>query len=126
MNYVITILLFMVSIVMVIFGAQNTQNVELNFLAYRSGNVPLSLVIVLATLGGALIVGLVSMLNSLRRSYRERGIRKKYERENRDLQQKVVALEQQLAASIARTPARPVTSAAVTPPADHTKPTTRH
>jgi uncharacterized integral membrane protein len=96
MNYIVTILLLLVSAVMVVFGAQNTQNVEISFLAYRSGNVPLSLVIVLATLGGALIVALISLLNSLRRSYRERAVRKKLERENRDLQQKIALLEKQL------------------------------
>ena len=99
MNYVITALICAISLVMVIFGAQNTQHVQLHFLSYASDSVPLSLVIVLATLGGALIVGLFSVLSRLRRAIRERSVRRKLESENRDLQKRIVALESEKAAA---------------------------
>jgi uncharacterized integral membrane protein len=93
MNYFVTVLIFAVSIVMVIFGAQNTQTVALNFLTYKSGEVSLSLVIVLATVGGVILTGLITVASGLRRSMRERNARKRMEREIRDLSQKVSLLE---------------------------------
>lgn len=93
MNYFVTVLIFAVSIVMVIFGAQNTQTVALNFLTYKSGEVSLSLVIVLATVGGVILTGLITVASGLRRSMRERNARKRMEREIRELMQKVVVLE---------------------------------
>ena len=61
--------------------------------------VNFSLVIVLATLGGALIVGLFSMLSRLRGAIRERSVRRKLESDNRDLQKRIVALESEKAAA---------------------------
>lgn len=95
MNYLITILLFVVSIVMVIFGAQNTQTVALNFLTYKSGEVSLSLVIVLATVGGVILTGLITVLSGLRRSMRERNARRRMEREIKELTHRVHVLDRE-------------------------------
>jgi uncharacterized integral membrane protein len=93
MRYLVVILILVVSIVMVIFGAQNTQTVKVQFFTYNSGDVSLSLLIVLAALGGATLTALVSIFNGIQSSMRERSLRRKLEQRNRELEQKVASLE---------------------------------
>jgi uncharacterized integral membrane protein len=93
MRYLVVFLILLVSIVMVLFGAQNTQTVKVQFLSYNSGDVSLSLVLVLAAMGGATLTGLVSVWNAIQGGMRERANRRKSEQRIRELQQKVETLE---------------------------------
>ena len=53
MRILVLILILLVSVVMVAFGAQNTQTVEVSFFSLQSGAVSLSLVIIVQTRSGA-------------------------------------------------------------------------
>jgi uncharacterized integral membrane protein len=97
MRYLVIVLILLVAVVMVIFGAQNTQTVDIKFFTYSSGNVSLSLVIVLATLGGVVLSALVSFWSSLQQSIRERNTRRRLEREKRELEQRLALTERELA-----------------------------
>ena len=93
MRYLVVVLILLVSIIMVVFGAQNTQTVKVQFLTYNSGDVSLSLVLVLAAMGGATLTGLVSLWNGIQSSMRERANRRRSEQRIRELQQRIESLE---------------------------------
>lgn len=112
MRYLIIILILLISIAMVLFGAQNTQSVEVQFLSYRSGMVSLSLVVIIAAIGGALLIGLVNMWGSIQRSFRERASRKKLEQRIRELE--TIVAQQKKDASALRSVAEGTTRAAST------------
>lgn len=95
MRYLIIVLILLVSVVMVVFGVQNTQKVELTFLNYGAKDVSLALVVVLAALGGVILSGLITVWTSIQSGFRERAFRRKLERENRELAQRLSTSERE-------------------------------
>jgi uncharacterized integral membrane protein len=95
MRYLIIVLILLVSVVMVVFGVQNTQKVELTFLTYGAKDVSLALVVVLAAFGGVVLSGLITVWTSIQSGLRERSFRRKLERENRDLAQRLSIIERE-------------------------------
>jgi len=98
MRYVISAALLIVAILLVLFGVQNPQPVTVRFLWLSAQDLSLSLVIVIAAIFGAVIVGLLSLWGSIRRGVRglrERRERTALETRARDLEQKVSVLEQE-------------------------------
>ncbi len=53
MRYVLPIIMLILALVLVIFGAQNTQAVNVRFLGAETGMISLALVIVVAAIFGA-------------------------------------------------------------------------
>ena len=67
MGILVLILMIVLSIVMVLFGVQNPQPVNVRFFGIESGNISLSLVIVVSALLGAALIGLLSLWDGARR-----------------------------------------------------------
>jgi uncharacterized integral membrane protein len=98
MRYLIGAALLIVAVLLVLFGVQNPQPVTVRFLWLAAQGLSLSLVIVIAAIFGAVLVGLLNMWGSIRRSVRglrERRERTALETRARDLEQKIAALEQE-------------------------------
>src|SRR5262245_39577139 len=98
MRYLIGGALLVVAVLLVLFGVQNPQPVSVRFLWLATEDLSLSLVIVLAAICGAVLVGLLHLWGSIRRGVR--GLRDRRERtalETRaqGLEQKVATLEQE-------------------------------
>ena len=101
LRYFVLIPLLMIAVLLVLFGVQNTQLVTLRFLSYSFENLSVSLVIIIAAIFGAVLVGLLNMWSGVQRSLRQR-------RENRErselhsrngaLQKRVAELERENAA----------------------------
>jgi uncharacterized integral membrane protein len=53
--------MLILALVLVIFGAQNTQSVNVRFLGAETGMISLALVIVVSAIFGALLAGLFSV-----------------------------------------------------------------
>ena len=124
MRYVIGAALLIVAVLLVLFGVQNPQPVTVRFLWLAARDLSLSLVIVIAAICGATLVGLVNLWGSIRRSVRGRRERKErgaLETRARELEQKLAALEQEHAALKAK-PAAAEKPAAPAPPATTAKP----
>jgi uncharacterized integral membrane protein len=98
MRYLIGAALLVVALLLVLFGVQNPQPVTVRFLWLAAQNLSLSLVIVIAAIFGAALVGLLNLWGSIRRGVR--GLRERKERtalevRARDLEARVAALEQE-------------------------------
>jgi uncharacterized membrane protein YciS (DUF1049 family) len=98
MRIIVMLLVLVVAVVMVIFGAQNTRPVTVQFLNYASGEVSLSLVIVIAAMLGAMLSALLNLSSSIQRSLRDRGARRRLEARNRELEDRVALLERERSA----------------------------
>lgn len=97
MRILLMVVLLIIAVLLVIFGTQNNQPVDVRFLAYNTGNVSLSLVTILAAATGALLAALVSLLSSIRRGFSIRKTTRRVaelEQENTTLTKKVADLEQ--------------------------------
>jgi uncharacterized integral membrane protein len=106
MRTVILIFMLLVAILLVIFGAQNTQLVSVHFLMIDTGSVSLSLVIVISAVIGAVLASLITVWSSIRRGFRGRraGQQKAaLEARSVDLETRVTALERENAELRART-----------------------
>ena len=98
MRTVVLILLLVVAMLLVIFGAQNTQLVNIRFLMIDTGYVSLSLVIVISAVIGAVLASLMTVWSSIRRGFRgRRADQQKADLETRsvDLETRVAALERE-------------------------------
>ena len=98
MRYLISAALLIVAVLLVLFGVQNPQPVSVRFLWLATQDLSLSLVIVIAAICGAVLVGLLNLWGSIRRGVRglrERRERTALETRARDLEQKIAALEQE-------------------------------
>ncbi|XHX76318.1 MAG: lipopolysaccharide assembly LapA domain-containing protein [Stenomitos frigidus ULC029] len=101
MGVLVLILMIVVSIIMVLFGVQNPQPVNVRFFSLESGSISLSLVIVVSALLGASLIGLLSLWDSARRGLRSMRTNKHLlglEQRNSELEQLKVSLEQENAA----------------------------
>ena len=98
MRTVVLIFTLLVAILLVIFGAQNTQLVSVRFLMVDTGSVSLALVIVISAVIGAVLVSLIGVWGSIRRGFRgRRADQQKAALETRgvDLETRVEALERE-------------------------------
>ncbi|MBW4583235.1 MAG: DUF1049 domain-containing protein [Tildeniella nuda ZEHNDER 1965/U140] len=101
MGVIVLILMIVLSIVMVIFGVQNPQPVNVRFFTIESGNISLSLVIVVSALLGAALIGLLSLWDGARRGLRSMRTTKRLtslEQQNVELERLKASLEQENAA----------------------------
>lgn len=101
MGVLVLILMIVLSIIMVIFGIQNPQPVNVRFLTIESGGTSLSLVILISALLGAALIGLLSLWDGARRGLRGMRTNKRLtslEQRNSELEQSKVSLEQENAA----------------------------
>jgi uncharacterized integral membrane protein len=74
MNSLKLIAAFLVAIVLVVFGAQNTQAVTFHFLMFKAPSAPMVLALFLAALLGALLGWIVSAPGRFRRMRERRGL----------------------------------------------------
>jgi uncharacterized integral membrane protein len=119
---VLLVLIALLSLIMVIFGVQNTQAVTVRFLFFESGQVPAALVMVLSAIAGAALVGLFWLSDQVRFGVR----RWRMDRQLAGVEKRAAELERQLAtvteekAALAARAAEPTTPPAAppaTPPA---------
>ena len=107
MRTVVLIFMLVVAILLVIFGAQNTQLVSVHFLMIDTGYVSLSLVIVISAVIGAVLASLITVWGRIRRGFRgRRADQQRADLETRgvDLETRVAALERENAELRAATP----------------------
>jgi putative membrane protein len=96
MRIFIPIVMLILALLLVIFGAQNTQAVNVKFLGVETGMASLALVIVISAIFGAVLTGLLGLWIRIRyglRSWRANKQRASLEARNRELEQRVAALE---------------------------------
>ena len=75
MRYVILALVLILVLVLSTFGVQNPTPVNVRFLQFQSGFVPLSVILLLSTLSGVLIVMLVGLPSRIQRRLENRRLR---------------------------------------------------
>lgn len=92
MRTVLILVVLVVAVLLVIFGAQNTQPVNINFLGLNTGYVSLSLVIIVSAVVGIVLAALVSFWNSIRRNLSQRRV----DREHADIKKRNAELEARL------------------------------
>jgi uncharacterized integral membrane protein len=117
MRTLVVILVMLLAILRVIFGAQNTQLVNIRFLMIETPFVSLSLVIMVSAIAGALLVALVGLWGNVRRGLRNRREgqnQTRLETRNTELERRISTLEQENASL--RTTSQP-DAAPATPPA---------
>jgi uncharacterized integral membrane protein len=98
MRTVILIFMLLIAILLVIFGAQNTQLVSVHFLMIDTGFVSLALVIVISAVIGAVLASLMGVWGSIRRGFRGRRAGQQQaalEARGVDLESRVAALERE-------------------------------
>ncbi len=96
MKYVMLALVLVLVLVLSTFGVQNPTPVNVRFLQFESGFVPLSVILLVSTLIGMLLVVLMGLPG-----------RVQHRRETRQLRQQLAAADEQIAALKDRLP-RPV------------------
>lgn len=119
MRTFLVILVMLVAILLVVFGAQNTQLVNIRFFAIVTPPVSLSLVIMVSAVAGALLVALVGVWGSIRRglrSRREGRTQSRLETHNDELKARIDALEHENADL--RQAAKPADAPPASPPAE--------
>jgi lipopolysaccharide assembly protein A len=110
MRIFIPIIMLLLALLLVIFGAQNTQSVIVRFLGVETGVISLALVMVVSAIFGAVLTGLFGLWIRIRygfRSWRANKQRASLEARNRELEQRVAALESENADLRAAQPAKP-------------------
>jgi uncharacterized integral membrane protein len=98
MRTFVVILVMLLAILLVIFGAQNTQLVNIRFLMIETPFVSLSLVIMVSAIAGALLVGLVGLWGNVRRGLRNRREGQNQSRlqaRNAELESRITTLERE-------------------------------
>jgi len=103
MRWLILLPILALALLMVIFGAQNTQLVTVRFLSFEARDLSASIVIILSAIGGALLAGLLGIWNSVQHSLRGR----RDSRQRAQLEQRIADLERQLAAAKSPPPKEP-------------------
>jgi uncharacterized integral membrane protein len=109
MRIFIPIIMLLLALLLVIFGAQNTQSVIVRFLGVETGVISLALVMVVSAIFGAVLTGLFGLWIRIRygfRSWRANKLRAGLEARNRELEQRVAALESENADLRAAQPAK--------------------
>ncbi len=93
LKYLVVVLVVALVLVLSTFGVQNPTPVNIRFLAVQSGYVPISVIMLGATLSGMLLIALLGMPGRLRNRW-----------EVRRLRHQLVDAEQQIAALSTRVP----------------------
>jgi uncharacterized integral membrane protein len=109
MRIFIPILMLLLALLLVIFGAQNTQAVNVRFLGIETGMLSLALVMVISAIVGAVLTGLFGLWFRIRyglRSWRANKQRATLETRNLELEQRATALESENASLRAAVPAK--------------------
>ncbi|MGQ9548386.1 MAG: LapA family protein [Roseiflexus sp.] len=91
MRVIMFILMTILSVMLVLFGVQNPQPVEVRLLTFTSGPISLSLVMILAVIAGATLVGLFTGYSGIRHALRERRLSKI----QADLERRIAQLEKE-------------------------------
>ena len=104
MRWLILLPILVLALLMVTFGVQNTQLVTVRFLTFEARDLSASIEIVLSAIGGALLVGMLGVWNSIQHGLRGRRDLK----QRTQLEQRIAELERQLAATKAPAPKEPV------------------
>jgi uncharacterized integral membrane protein len=108
MRWLILLPVLIVALLLVTFGVQNTQLVNVRFLSFEASNLSTSIVIILSAIGGALLAGMLGVWNSIQHGLRARRDAK----QRTQLEQRIAELERQLAATKAAPPKEPVAAPA--------------
>src|SRR6266508_4639430 len=103
MRWLILLPILVVALLLVTFGVQNTQLVTVRFLSFEARDLSASIVIILSAIGGALLVGMLSIWNSIQQGLRGRRDLK----QRTQLEQRIADLERQLAAAKSPAPKPP-------------------
>ena len=109
-RYLIFIPLLILALLLVLFGVQNTQVVTVRFLSFSVESLSVSLLIMIAAISGALLVGLLNLWSGVQRTIRSRREgkeRSSLEARNRELQTRVAELERENATLKASAPSAP-------------------
>lgn len=96
---VIGVVLAALAVCLVIFGVQNTQAVQIQFLGFTTERISVSLLVIGAVIVGAALMWLVGLWGAAQRSLRLRRDAKERATlvtRNRELEQKVASLEKEL------------------------------
>jgi uncharacterized integral membrane protein len=110
MRYIVIIVALALSVLLVIFSVQNTQPVEVQFFTQRTGQVPLSIVVVLTAIAGASLTGLLALSASIQRAFQKRKAnreRQLLEARATELEQRVDQLEKLMTSAGVPVPSRP-------------------
>ncbi len=91
MRVIMFILMTVLAVMLVLFGVQNPQPVEVRLLMFTSGPISLSLVMILAVIAGATLVALFTGYSGIRHSLRERRLSKLQV----ELEQRIAQLEKE-------------------------------
>jgi uncharacterized integral membrane protein len=96
MRIFIPIVMLLLALMLVIFGAQNTQAVNVRFLGIETGSISLALVIVVAAIFGALLTGLFGAWYRIRygiQNWRAKKQQSSLAARNSELEQRISTLE---------------------------------
>ncbi|MFV9503837.1 MAG: LapA family protein [Oscillochloridaceae bacterium umkhey_bin13] len=96
---ILGIILAALAVVLVIFSAQNNQNVEIVFLSFKSGEISLPLLVIGAIIFGAALMWLIGLFSAAQRSYKlNRATKDRMQLASRNVQleNRIKALEQEL------------------------------
>ena len=119
---VLLVLIALLSLIMVIFGVQNTQAVTVRFLFFESGQIPHALVMVLSAIAGAALVGLFWLWDQVRFGVRRWRMGRQLagvEKRAAELERQLATVTEEKAALTARAtePPTPPVAPTATPPA---------
>jgi|GEM_PF-1350968 uncharacterized integral membrane protein len=98
MRFVLPIIMLFLALVLVIFGVQNTQTVNVRFLNFETGRISVALVMVVSALFGAALTGLFSLWFRIRygiQSWRTRRQQLAEQQRKLELEKRVSTLEQE-------------------------------
>ena len=122
MRTVLLLVVLVMAVLLVIFGAQNTQPVNISFLNISTGLISLSLVIIVSAVAGVVLASLVSFWNSIRRGIDQRRVDREHsdvKKRNAELEARISTLEREnndlklKTTLVATPPPQPGTSGAV-------------
>jgi lipopolysaccharide assembly protein A len=109
MRIFIPVVMLLLALLLVIFGAQNTQAVNVRFLGIETGTISLALVIVISAIIGAVLTGLFGIWYRVRygiQNWRAKKQRTSLETRNSELEQRIAALESEKASLSTAQPAK--------------------
>lgn len=96
---VIGVLAAVLAIGLVIFGVQNTQPVQIQFLGFATERISVSLLVIGAVILGAALMWLIGLFGAAQRGLRQRRDAKERSTlatRNRELEQRIASLEKEL------------------------------
>ena len=101
MARVLLVVVILLALVLALFGVQNPQRVNIRFVGFQTGLVPLYVVILLSTLAGVLLSTILGLRSRVSTSLRIR----KQDKQIADLEQKLAARSRSLVPDVPDAPA---------------------